>query len=88
MESRDRFGTTPLSHAARRGHVEAAALLLKAEANFRSRDETGWTALRWASDAGHRDMAGPLHGCGAEQESDVEEEQDRIAETVLQQPEI
>ncbi|GJN86175.1 ankyrin repeat domain-containing protein 44 [Purpureocillium lilacinum] len=49
----DVLGQTPLSHAAKAGHVPAMALLLRRGANSESRDKDGRTALSLAAGAGH-----------------------------------
>ncbi|OAQ77730.1 ankyrin repeat domain-containing protein 28 protein [Purpureocillium lilacinum] len=49
----DVLGQTPLSHAAKAGHVPAMALLLRRGANSESKDKDGRTALSLAAGGGH-----------------------------------
>jgi ankyrin repeat protein len=65
LDAQTEDGATMLSWAARRGHLEAAAFLLKRGASANARDGAGKTPLRWAVDAKHRRVADLLRQHGA-----------------------
>ncbi|KAK1984923.1 ankyrin repeat-containing domain protein, partial [Colletotrichum cereale] len=55
---KDHWGTTPLSLAARRGHIEVVGSLLGTNTvEVNSRDQFGRTPLWWARRSGHPTVA-------------------------------
>ncbi|MBJ9920604.1 MULTISPECIES: ankyrin repeat domain-containing protein [Burkholderia] len=68
IDGRAPNGETPLHHAARRGHLHGAALLLAHGADVHSVDEFGLTPLHHAAEQGHRDVVLQLIAFGARPE--------------------
>src|SRR3954451_21965520 len=66
VDTRDRFGARPLSHAARFGHLEMVDLLLAHGAPIDARNLAGATALYFAAQGGHLSVAQRLIECGAD----------------------
>ena len=58
--------STPLMEAAQEGHLELVRYLLKAGANVHAQTQTGDTALTYACENGHTDVAEGLLENGAE----------------------
>ncbi|MCA8287542.1 ankyrin repeat domain-containing protein [Burkholderia vietnamiensis] len=65
IDERAPNGETPLHHAARRGHLHGAALLLAHGADVHAVDEFGLTPLHHAAEQGHRDVVLQLIAFGA-----------------------
>lgn len=65
IDGRAPNGETPLHHAARRGHLHGAALLLAHGAEVHAVDEFGLTPLHHAAEQGHRDVVLQLIAFGA-----------------------
>ena len=61
----DNEGRTPLSWAARNGHIETVKALLKAGANVNQADRLGETPLYWAALNGHIETVKALLKAGA-----------------------
>ena len=57
MNARDNSRSTPLHFASRRGHLEAAHLLVEHGANIDAEDDEGKTASKVASENGYHDIA-------------------------------
>jgi ankyrin repeat protein len=53
IESKDDYGQTPLSWAARRGYEPVVKLLLEKNADIESKDNNGQTPLSWAAQNGY-----------------------------------
>jgi ankyrin repeat protein len=66
VDARDRFGTRPLSHAARNGHLEMVDLLLARGAPINARNLAGATALYFAAERGRIAVAQRLIERGAD----------------------
>ncbi len=66
VDARDRFGSRPLSHAARSGHLEMVDLLLAHGAPINARNLAGATALYFAAERGHVAVAQRLIERGAD----------------------
>ena len=66
VDARDRFGTRPLSHAARNGHLEMVDLLLARGAPINARNLAGATALYFAAERGQVAVAERLIARGAD----------------------
>jgi ankyrin repeat protein len=61
QDSRDTYGWTLLSWAAREGHEVVVKLLLERDdVAADSKDEYGWTPLSWAAGEGHEAVVKPL----------------------------
>ena len=65
VNARNDYGWTALTHAARMGHTELAALLLDSGAEVDAVDDTGWTPLMRAVMKGHQQTAQLLLNRGA-----------------------
>ena len=52
----DKYGRTPLSRAAEKGHESIIELLLQKGAATDAIDKYGWTPLSWAAEKGHVSM--------------------------------
>ncbi|RJE21197.1 Phosphorylase superfamily [Aspergillus sclerotialis] len=72
-ETRDTYGRTPLSWAARDGHLAIVQLLLKYGGDPDSRDRNGQTPLSLAASKGHREVALLLLENGVDQDSKDQE---------------
>jgi ankyrin repeat protein len=68
LESKDEYGRTPLSWAARNKHEAMVKLLLEKGAELESKDDCGRTPLSWAAGNGHDAMVKLLLEKGAELE--------------------
>jgi ankyrin repeat protein len=66
VDARDRFGTRPLSHAARNGHLQMVDLLLARGAPINARNLAGATALYFAAERGRVEVARRLIERGAD----------------------
>jgi len=66
VDARDRFGSRPLSHAARNGHLEMVDLLLARGAPINARNLAGATALYSAAERGQVAVAERLIERGAD----------------------
>jgi ankyrin repeat protein len=66
VDSRDRFGARPLSHAARSGHLQMVDLLLARGAPINARNLAGATALYFAAEGGRTPIAQRLIERGAD----------------------
>ncbi|KKK20668.1 hypothetical protein ARAM_000349 [Aspergillus rambellii] len=71
IESKDTFGQTPLSWAARNGHESVIRLLLEQNAHMESKDTYRRTPLSWAVKKGHEDIIRVLLRQNADIESKV-----------------
>ncbi|KAG5807918.1 hypothetical protein H9Q71_007509 [Fusarium xylarioides] len=60
IDTRDRYGRTPLSYAAWNGHMAIVQWLVKAGARADSKDEIGGTPISYALCSGHEDVARQL----------------------------
>lgn len=58
--------STPLMEAAQEGHLELVKYLLENHANVRAQTQTGDTALTYACENGHTDVADLLLQFGAD----------------------
>ena len=65
VESRNRYGWTPLMYAAESGHVDIVRLLLDHGANIHSKNDCGNTALHRAAFNGHDEVVKLLIERGA-----------------------
>lgn len=65
VDAVDRSGRTALMAAAGAGAGDVVKQLLGAHADPARRDARGWTALRWALDHDHEDIAAALRGSSA-----------------------
>lgn len=63
VDSRDIRGATALMHAAANGHIEILAVLLGAGADWKLHDNSGRSALTYATAAGHTHAARMLKAC-------------------------
>jgi ankyrin repeat protein len=59
------MGDTPLIVASLIGNEEIIKILLDAGAEVNAKDKGGYTALVWATENGHADIAGLLKQFGA-----------------------
>jgi ankyrin repeat protein len=66
VDARDRFGSRPLSHAARAGHLEMVNLLLERGAPINARNIAGSTALYAAAERGQEAVVRRLIERGAD----------------------
>lgn len=66
VDARDRFGSRPLSHAARAGHMEMVNLLLERGAPINARNIAGSTALYAAAERGQQAVVQRLIERGAD----------------------
>jgi ankyrin repeat protein len=66
LDARDRFGSRPLSHAARSGHLAMVDLLLARGASIDARNLAGATALYFAAEGGQTPIAQRLIERGAD----------------------
>lgn len=66
VDARDRFGARPLSHAARKGHLEMVDLMLARGVPINARNLAGATALYFAAERGHFAAAQRLIERGAD----------------------
>ncbi|KAI8632076.1 hypothetical protein F5Y19DRAFT_472961 [Xylariaceae sp. FL1651] len=78
IESKDRFGQTPLSWAAEKGQKETVQLLLDRGADIESKDKVGRTPLSRAAERGQKQTMQLLLDRGADIES-----KDRFGQTPL-----
>jgi ankyrin repeat protein len=53
LDSKDTYGRTPLSWAAKSGHEAVVKLLLEEGAELETKDDDGQTPLSWAAESGH-----------------------------------
>jgi ankyrin repeat protein len=66
VDSKDKYGLTPLLRAAQKGHVDDVQQLLNAGAEVESKDKYGRTPLIWAVRIGHDVVVQQLLRAGAD----------------------
>ncbi|QOJ78899.1 ankyrin repeat domain-containing protein [Infirmifilum lucidum] len=64
VNTRDKYGWTPLHYAADGGHLEVARLLLDRGADVNTRDNDGRTPLDLARAMGHKEVVELLESVG------------------------
>lgn len=65
VNAADKYGETPLMHAAKRGNLKACRVLIQMKADINLRDNYGMTAIHHAIDGGHTITAAFLRRQGA-----------------------
>ena len=72
VDAKDKYGRTPLQHAAFGGYKEITELLIAASADVNTKDESLMTPLLWAAREGHKEIAELLIAKGADVNTKVE----------------
>ena len=55
VNAKEKWGETPLHHAAYKGHPKALKVLMDAKADASVRNNDGKTPLDWATEWGHKE---------------------------------
>jgi len=73
MCAKNKYGATPLHHAARLGHKETVELLIAEGADVNAKDDKGGTPLHVAAWEGHTEVAELFIAKGADMNAKMED---------------